>query len=304
MGDLAWGRNYRLAVGPAGQTGREWSRNEITFEVNQDCDEEPNQSKFSLYNLSAEERAYVAGLEIQPGQAIDQTPQVIFSVGYGGDTTLLFKGDLVQVYHEKKGLDWVTHVEAGDGEVAYRDGHITLSRAPGATRRQALERVAEELGLGLYVPAVGGPDPLDAPYTNGMAFHGPAQNLIRQLSRGSGRSWSIQHKVLQLITEGGATELPAVLLSAATGLIGNLEAAKSKVELIGPDRRRRRRDDREEEPGVNFESLLNPKIQPGQLVRVVDTVVQGTFVVRKVRHSGDYRNNTWKSSGELGSVSR
>ena len=292
----AFNRRYRFDIGPAASVGRRYSDLQFTFDIKQDTDEEPNVSTFTIFNLNPDSRGWI--------QAI-ANGQVSFSAGYGDSMSLLFQGDVAQVRHEKDDTDWRTVVEAGDGEVAYRDGHISLSRAPGATRRSILESAAAELGLGLYVSASGDTaDFLDAPYTEGVSFHGAAQDLIRRLARGSGREWSIQNAMLQLIHEGGATNLPAVRLSASTGLIGTPKPAKQKIQLVGGDRRPRAGESREEEPGVTVSSLLNPLLRPGQLVQLESLAVSGIFVVRSAHHTGDYRGDKWNTEAELGSVAR
>lgn len=289
---LAWQRQYRLSVGPPSSTGRQWSELQITFEVKKDVGEEPNLSTISIYNLSEDSRGFIS----QEGQ------QVLLEAGYKDTRAIIFQGDLAQATHEYKAPDWITTLECGEGEVAYRDGFITLTRAPGATRRQVLEQVAVDLGLGLYVTE--GDTSLDDPYLQGVTFHGTARDLLRRLARQGGREWSIQQSVLTLIHQGGATDIPAVLLSPQTGLIQTPQPTKKRIELIGGDSRPRRGTTKQNEAGVKITSLLNPEIRPGRLVVIEAQTLSGTFVCRSVTHKGDYRGNTWHTEAEVFDVAR
>ena len=96
-----------------------------------------------------------------------------------------------------------------------------------------------ELG---HVPDLGG-----ATLPRGKVIHRAARDVIRDVCRTTGTSWSIQDGRLNLVKLDGTLPGNAVLLSPQTGLVGSPEQATK---------------------GVKAQCLLNPEIRVGGKVKI------------------------------------
>ena len=52
------------------------------------------------------------------------------------------------------------------------------------------------------------------------------------------------------------------------------------------------------EEGIEFKSLLNPKIRPGRLVSIASSKVIGLYKVRKAKYKGDTHGGTYEVTAE------
>lgn len=270
-----YGRSVRVTVGPkAGGQARTWTSDtyqppapgiapvlvsglRIAFEAKRDNASQPSQGSVKLYNLSVSSRSWLQSDSLQ----------LSLEAGYGDTLRSIFVADVADVFHDKQGTDWVTTIEAGDGERAYRGATISFSGAPGISRRRVFEELARALGAVLgEIPSLP-----DTAYRTGVTLTGPVAGHLDALCAELGLRWSLQSGVLRVIPRGGSTSRSAVLVSSESGLIGHPAL--------------RRTDDGK--AGVKFTVRLNGLLVPGNPVVVDDEQARGTFVIEKVHHSGD-----------------
>lgn len=86
------------------------------------------------------------------------------------------------------------------------------------------------------------------------------------MSKANALEWSIQDETLQIIPKTESSSNVIIELDSNTGLVGS----PSKTAK-----------------GVEFTSLIQPKIRPGVKVKIKSKILEGIFKVRKVTHDGD-----------------
>jgi hypothetical protein len=284
MGALLFDRACTLAVGDVAWTGLR-----VRFEVTKTSRVHPNPAEITIWNLSRESRA-----------ALVRGVSVRLTAGYRENAELLFAGQVVDVDAQRDGPDWPCKLTCRDGDAAWR---ASTRRAYGSSVPlvQIVERTAEDMGLPLSAQArsllqAGG-------VSHGpLVQHGYAHDELDAVLRSLGMEWSIQDGALQILSSGGATVEPAILLTPETGLIGSprpsgnaksLVTAKTAATLDKATRRRLQ---------VVVVSLLQPGLRPGRQVVLQSSDVSGTFRVDRVVHKGDTHGTDWYSEAELRSL--
>lgn len=255
----------------------------IRFNVEKTNESTPNAAQIEVYNLSKATRA----LAEAPGT------RVLLEAGYESTFAPIFSGNVTKVAQKdgkrpgkkskKKskatqtlfdGPDIITRIECGDGDNSFRNAEIDMGFPAGASTRAIFKALSKKMGL---PPRWNEEDIPDTQYAHGASFSGLVREHLVDLCRKNGLEWSIQDERLQIIPEGKATRDEAVVLSAATGLVGS--PCKTSA-------------------GVEFVSLLQPKLRPGRLVDIQARALKGMFKVRKVLMTGDSRKDLFVSKCE------
>lgn len=264
-------RQWRLEVGDR-TTGisRTWDSLRMRWSVKKDGGSEPNRVSVEVHNLSPDSRGF---LEVD-------SLRLVLRAGYGdASPPIVAVADIGEVTHERDGTEWITTLDGGDGEVAYRDAFVSASLQPGSTVDEAIRVVADVLGrAGVTIDE----DRIRAlpvvERLQGWAFEGAARDAADELLEGLGYDWSVQDGELRFVEVGGYDETVAVALKASTGLIGTPKRTKDGWEVT---------------------SLLQPTIRPGGRLRVDSAVVSGWMLVGDVTHSGDTHGSDWTTTAEV-----
>lgn len=242
----------------------------ITFAIDRDAKPEPNKASINVYNLSEKNRLTLGQL---------QTAAVLLEAGYEDGYQTLFLGNLRTSTTREEGPDLVTVIESGDGEVPFRTSRVALSLKKGATTDQALRDVAKALGvlegnLNEAVTAIksrfGGGGNV---FPSGTVLTGSAAREMTNLTRSLGLTWSVQNGKLQIQERGKALASSAVLLSAATGMIGTPSIDQKGI--------------------LTVTSLLNPEIFPGRLLVLDAERLKGNYLITECHDTGDTHGNDW-----------
>lgn len=235
----------------------------IAFDVEKNNQIEPNQGKFSVWNLGPETRAYLQtkGLRAE------------FAAGYGTSQERIFSGDVFYISHVHEGADWVTKICAGDGHNAKTTSKSYESFPTGSKVGTVVEKLVADLQKalnpkhetkkGFVASLVDGAKVL----VNGFSTAGNLGEELNNLAKSNGLEVSIQDGVVQVTQNGKPAGLTAFVLSSDTGLKGNPE--------IGED------------GTLKAQSFLNSGMNPGALVEMRAEAIKGFFVVQKSRFSGD-----------------
>lgn len=259
---ILFGRTAELTVGVPGEQGKKFTKLRMTFSIEKSIESNPNPGKVSIYNLSEQSRALFE----------QKKATIIFAAGYT-IPEVLFTGDVKKPLHNRSGPDWITEIEAGDGETAYQEARIDKSYSPGSSVRQIVTDLGKSLGT-----SIGEIQGVTAEtFVQGFVASGPVRKYLDEMTQKQGLKWSIQDNALQILPKGGSTTEEAIVLSAASGLVGN---------------------PKKKDKGVEFQALLQPKIKPGRKVIIVSKTVTGTYTVQKVTHSGDTEGGDWYSTCE------
>lgn len=265
-----FGRVAKLEV-----DGRLFSVN-VAFEVEKTNERSANKATIKAYNLSPASRSYIEA----KGRV------ATLSAGYrdSGGPALIFNGTVSRSANERSGPDIITSLECSDGETALRFALADVSFEEGVTDKQVLEKaiaLLREQGLGRGFVA----DFTPLRYSGGYCFSGSAAKLMDEVCSKRDLTWSIQDGLIQVIAKGLHTNAKAVLLSAATGLVG---FPSKKDELM------------------TAKALLNPNVAPGRQVQLksVQTSLNGYYVVNKAKYVGDLQEAEFTVEIEASLVKR
>jgi len=281
-------RDYRLLVGPPGKKGVEiLPPLRLTFEIDKNTKEEPNEIKIRVWNLKKETREAI----VEPDNV------AVLYAGYVEEdgALLLAYGTVLQGWTYFDGPDVITELSVFDGYAQIRDTVVSLGYGPGARARVIVTDIARQMGLRLVMAQ----DAPDRVWQNGFSYYGAARAALHKIVQGTGLEWSIQNGELQIIARRGTTPRQGFVLAADSGLIGfpertrqgAREKAKVKDERTGDNKHIV--SARQQIDGWRVTSLLLPTLNPGDLVKLDSRTVQGWFRVESLKHTGD-----WGGSGD------
>lgn len=233
----------------------------VEFKIEKTIDPKPNKATISIWNLSKETRATIQTKRVP----------VLVEAGYVGNKAILFAGKLNVATHTRRGPDWVSKFDSGDGSFEYSSKRIRESIKPGAKVKAIMKKVADSFGLGLGNAFAkidegnfrGGIEE----FKKGISLNGRAADVFDNLVASGGLQWSIQDENLLLLRNDETTEDDAIDLTPATGLLDSPQIGEKGV--------------------VTGRALLNPNIQPGRRVRIETAEVDGFYKITKATHTGD-----------------
>lgn len=260
---ILFDRKAVVTFGVRGQVGKRFEGLRVKFEIEKTDEAYPNKASISVYNLNPSSRAEVE----KKGLAL------VLSVGYGLELEDIFNGDIARPITSLEGSDYITTFEVGDGEAAYQSSRVDVTFKEGTAMKDIFQGLATSLGQTIKDFSQVGPEKI----LNGLTLSGLSRTHLDELTEKNGLEWSIQDNALQIIKKGGSTNEEAVFLSSETGLVG---IPKKKAE------------------GIEFTSLLMPKIRPGRKVFIQSKFISGLFRCGKVTHSGDNYDSKWLTTVE------
>jgi hypothetical protein len=261
----------------------------VQFRVKKTVSKEPNECELSITNLAEQSRAALQA----------QGTKVVVEAGYEGELSQLFSGDSRFISHVREGANWVTKVQMGDGERAYRYAQVSESFRAGTSVATVFAKVAQQLALDIADAVAFVRSNTTEQFTHGYAASGKASKEIDRLLSGRGFEWSIQDGKLQVTKAGKAVVGSAALLSPTTGLVGSPaygspENSKDHVPFEGSTPKRDKKGQI-----LKAKSLLQPSIKPGGKVRLDSASVKGIFRVQTVVHTGDTAGQDWYTELDL-----
>mgnify|MGYP001815327810 CR=1 FL=1 len=262
-----------LTIAPRTTSGEAQPMLALTFKVDKDDGREPNKAKLNIWNLTATNRAKLQekGLE------------VIIEAGYVDEIVQIFKGDIATSTITRDAVDWVTELELTDGGRQLKSARINESFRGGQPIGQMLKKAADALGLdaGNLAEKVAsdGARSVLKELISSVVLSGSAADVVDKLAADMGLKFSVQDKQLTFLAKDEPLPGPAVKLSAGTGLIGSPSIGEKGI--------------------VKAKALLNGRIVPGRKVELESVVASGTYVARKVRHSGATWGSDWTTTLEM-----
>ena len=295
-----WLRKYRLMLGKAtapGQTPNPYLTVEdlhINFEVLKTIERTPNTALIKVYNLSPESAARVQ----------KDYDDVILMAGYGSASSQIFRGNIRHPYKYRDKADWITEIDAADGDKDFQQAMICKTLAAGTENIDWLVEIAKEFNqmggtkvdLKKFRAQLKG-----AARVRGRTFVGHARDLLDDIARQCDALWSIQDGHLHLDMVDTVLPWQAVQLSTGTGLLESPEVT---------------------DKGIAFKCLLNPAIKISGKVwldnnnmrlmhdkehitkagktkgKIVRLDPDGIYKVFKINIKGDNRGGEWITEGQ------
>lgn len=281
-----WIRDISLVVGKAGGEGIEMRGLKIAFDILKTDTETPNKAEVMIWNLSDDTAQRIKA----------EFDTVILNAGYVAQIGKIYHGNIIQVRRLRpNSVDKVTHISMGDGDEAYQYSMISKTLSAGATQKDVLEAAMDEIKKrGVELGHV--PDNLgEFELPRGKVLFRNARDVIRDVCRTVGASWSIQDHKLNIIPLKRTLPGNAILISPSTGMVNP-----------GPE---------QTTEGVKVRCLLNSEIRVGGKIKIEGDITEaqkqtsksggeskspaklssdGVYRVIECRYFGDsYNGNDW-----------
>lgn len=272
-------RAWRVEV--EGDEGRliEVSDLDLVFQVEKSTKAEPNKATLAIYNLAPTTRGRIMAAE---------NPRVRIYAGYQETgAALLFTGDARGKKTDRGGVEVVTTLEAQDRGRAYQLSRINRTFPAGTRVSVVLESLVDALGIGR-----GNLDEVAQGFTlsngatefsEGFAASGPVHRVLDGIirgaqvdGRGAGLRWSVQNGVFTVQRRGQPVQTRATVLSPSSGLLGSpTPGERGEVTAL---------------------SQIQPGLDPGRVVKLESTDLDGGYTVAAVKYAGDTRGEAWDAS--------
>lgn len=229
----------------------------FTFNVAQADQESPNNARIRVYNLAD---ATVARIKAE-------FTKVVLQAGYqNGPAGVIFTGT-IRWFGAGREDAKTTYLDllASDGDLAYNYGFIKQSYAAGTPYSDMLSAtVATMSPYGVTagqqnVEGTGGVLP------RGKVLFGLARARMRGLTRQVGATWNISGGKVNITALDGYIPGQAVVLNSDTGLIGRVEQSVD---------------------GMKCTCLINPRIQPGNLLQIDNKSINTTQASSPLTETG------------------
>lgn len=269
-------RDFSLIVGPIkidartlGSPTKSLPTLRVFFSIEKTPNRDPNRAEVSVYNLNAVHR-----------KTLQEKLPLILQAGYVGNKQQIFFGDISFIDSRREGSNWVTTIEAGDGQKNYSSKRMSVSFGPGTTLQQLLIQAATALQIlpGNSITKFGTPLRGLIAFKKGVSVVGRVSRILDKYVTSAGYQWSIQDGQLQVLSPDETLVESVTILNKATGLIGSPEQG--------------------EDGTVKARSLLQPAIVPGGRVILESEMVKGTFKAEQVSYIGDTWGPDWYTEFE------
>lgn len=234
----------------------------------------PNSVTCRIYNASPNTRQL----------ATDINADIRIFAGYEGNATLVTEANITNAITVRQPPEVFLEIDAQEGIRALRETKLSITHNHKTDVQQVLDEIVAEMGVTLRPVDFN----LDLPLRGGFAYVGKPAKALDDLVRRFKGFWSLQNSDMLVLDETGAVmsgDIPS--LSPQTGL------------LFSPERLQRNtsteKQSSDERDGYRAVTLMQPSIEPGDVVRIESREVSGQFVVDEVEHKGDIEGAEWYS---------
>lgn len=285
-----WKRHAQVVIGKAG-SGLLVENLRVHFEVSKTVESAPNVAVIKIFNLSP----------INEAKIKNEFDEVLLNAGYEGALRLVFRGNIKHVYRYRDKSDYITEIEAGDGDKDFRSATMNETLAAGTTNAQLVDRAVGSFKTngGTTKGAV---QINDRARLRGKVISGNTRDVLHDVARESGANWSIQDGQLVIVKANGVLPDDAIVITADTGMLGAPEI---------------------NDKGIAVKCLLNPQLRVNGAIKLDNNGIKakrqkaqalgkkqedqkepvrldpdGIYKVLKITHKGDTRGQDWVSEIE------
>lgn len=254
---------------------------QCTFEVSKSSSnkKKTNSATIEIYNLNDEHRALIEQDYIA----------AVFSAGYlDPGMARLFAGQVVDSSTRKSGTEVVTQIKMGAGYTDLNHELISKLAAPGQSYKEVFEEVRKimpSISRGVYNGAN-----LNNQVVNGYPLIGEPRRMLDELGELTQSEWRVDDGVLYVNDIKGAINDNLNLCYVVSEDSGMVD----RPYRVAGDKQRTKKD-KAKKKGIQFKCLLNPRIVPGEIIKLEYPDFDGFYKVDSVRMTGDYRGNPWYS---------
>ena len=220
----------------------------FTFNTVQQDVESPNNCSIRVFNLSRSTIEEISKAEFS---------RVILQAGYADSFGVIFDGTIKQFRLGRVNAT-TTYLDilAADGDIAYNYATINQTLAAGSTSEQRVDATVAAMNPYGVTKGYVSLNPTGGVLPRGKVLFGMPRALLRQEAANNGATWNISNGRVNVTPLKGYLPGEAVVLSAATGMIGLPEQTNE---------------------GLRVRSLLNPRIVVGGRVRIDNRSVNQTI---------------------------
>lgn len=202
--------------------------------------------------------------------------------GYDGKPEVIFRGDMLDVEHKRKGQNVVTEIQLGDSLLALRDGYINRTFGTGATMDTLLSAAVQASGLEVddaskVIISSVAPNATITATSEGMYAVGRPADTIDEVADLFGLQWWVRDGKVIFVPQGSVTSDFTVLLQEGRGLL----------DLVSPSGF----------GDVKGISLLSGKLHPGRglIIRDLDgkPISATGHRINTTELIGDTHGNPW-----------
>lgn len=257
-------RKMRVAIGPPGGVGREWSAIDAEAKIRITTSSKPNAAEIRLWNLAPTSIDFLT-------RSTGFVAEVRAGDGVAG---LVYRGDIVRqsavtkrTRHERE-----LTIKCATSRRVWRDATVTRSWPPGST----LDTVVREV-LALATVRVARIDPLPPKtFRRGYAFSGLWRDALAELLLPVGYQWPILNGAIHILAPATVPgNVP--LITPATGLTGSVKRGKKSYSL---------------------EALFNPQIYAPGGAQLVSSEWSGLLRLSSVEHHIGTPGRPWKTTAK------
>lgn len=290
-------RQARLTISPPGEEGRAFENLRITFNISKTISPEPNKAFIRIYNLSRESR----------NRILMRSNLVQLEVAYSdAPLSTLFFGDLRFVSHKKVKADWISELECGDGDPAWRDIRVNEFSGPNTqvsqvfrTMKEVYDRELRQIignvessvyaGYDQVVSQISGeatsntnaaPSEASASFLNGISLSGKFGRVMTNICNRAGLNFFINNQTIYIIQKNAILDMEPIVVSPTSGLIGRPVITESG--------------------GLSGSTLILPGMIPGRgiVVESQELVENQDFKLTRINFDGDTYDKGWYANFE------
>lgn len=203
-------RRFSLTISAKDGHGLDFSEFKVTFNVRQWELSTPNQADIRIINPA----------KTTAEKMVKEFDRVVIQAGYPGIFGTIFDGTIVQSrYGRINPTDTYLDITAADGDMAHTFAVVNTTLAAGA--RPADVHAALCTAMAPHGVTQGYTAPMEGPaLPRGRVLWGLARERMTELAEATGTVWNIRNGQVQVVSRAGYLPDEAVVLTAATGLIG------------------------------------------------------------------------------------
>lgn len=244
IGDVLFGRKYRITVSDANGNGLDVSQLRCTFNIIKTIQMEPNSSIITIYNLNAQTENSI----IMNGK------RVTVEAGYeGSQFGLIFDGDILQTIREREdGTTLKLTIVALDSDRAINFDISNFSIVKGQTQRSIVDHIINNATNPINIGSIS--EKLQGQtLARGKVVFGKTSDYLRQIAKSNNLQYYMDDGKLNLISLDELPEGEIFELTPTSGLIGT----PAQTDY-----------------GVSGQCLLNPQIKLNSLIHIDNTEVR------------------------------
>ena len=203
-----WKRKVQVVIGKAG-SGLMIENLRVQFEVAKTIEAAPNIAIIRIFNLHPDHEAKIK----------NEFDEVLLNAGYEGAMRLVFRGNIKHVYRYREKNDYITEIEAGDGDKDFNKAVMNETLAAGTTTSQLVDRAVGSF-RGVGGTGKGHVQVHDLARLRGKVISGNTRDVLNDVARESGANWSIQDGQLVIVSANDVLPGQAIVIRADTCMLG------------------------------------------------------------------------------------